>query len=185
MKNTSKLLSLILALVMVFSFAACGGDKEKPEDPSKAPASSEAPTEAKKTDGPEIRDVTGKFEFSEFSFKVNGKELKNADFKDAKVYKITVETVNSKGNSSEATYSGYAIRDVLKAAGVENATKIKAVANDGYEVEYTITDENAPYSLLAIEKDKEVSGDGTVWFAPCLETVSQNFARSVVEIVAE
>ena len=129
--------------------------------------------------------LTGKFEFSEFSFKVNGKELKNADFKDAKVYKITVETVNSKGNSSEATYSGYAIRDVLKAAGVENATKIKAVANDGYEVEYTITDENAPYSLLAIEKDKEVSGDGTVWFAPCLETVSQNFARSVIEIVAE
>ena len=185
MKNTSKLLSLILALVMVFSIAACGKDKEKPEDPSKAPASSEAPTESKKTDGPEIRDVTGKFEFSEFSFKVNGKELKNADFKDAKVYKITVETVNSKGNSSEATYSGYAIRDVLKAAGVENATKIKAVANDGYEVEYTITDENAPYSLLAIEKDKEVSGDGTVWFAPCLETVSQNFARSVIEIVAE
>ena len=111
--------------------------------------------------------------------------IKNADMADASVYKITVETINSKGNASEDTYGGYAIKDVLKVAGCPDATKITAVANDGYEVEFELTDENAPYSLVAIEKNKEVGEDGTVFFAPCLSKTTGDYAKLVVELKAE
>lgn len=186
----TKLLSLVMALVMMFSLAACGGTADTDPTTTEAPKTTEAPTKADDTadapeGAPEIKDATGKFTVPEFSFKVNGKEIKNADMADASVYKITVETVNSKGNASEDTYGGYAIKDVLAAAGCPDATKIIAVANDGYEVEFELTDENAPYSLVAIEKNKEVGEDGTVFFAPCLETVTGKYARLVVEFKAE
>ena len=186
MKRTSKILSLVLALVMVFSFAACA--QQTPEEPSTEAPKTEAPKEEapseEKKDGPEIK-APKNMEFEAFSFKVNGKEINNEALKDCQPYKITVETTNSKGNTAEATYGGYAIKDVLAAAGVENATKITAIANDGYEVEYEITDENAAYTLIAIEKDRELGEDGTVWLAPCFETVAQNYAKLVVEIKAE
>lgn len=185
----SKILAIVLALVMVLSFAACASKPvEKPA--TKAPVSTEAPTKAETPaapeGAPEIKDATAKITFADFSFKVNGKEITNKDLEGCSIYKITVETVNSKGNASENTYGGYAIKDVLKAAGCADATKITAVCNDGYETDaYTITDENAPYTLLAIEKDKELGEDGTVWFAPCLEEIASGYAKLVVEIVAE
>ena len=39
--------------------------------------------------------------------------------------------------------------------------------------------------LVAIEKDKELGEDGTVWVAPCTETSAKSYAKLVVEIVAE
>ena len=87
--------------------------------------------------------------------------------------------------ASEDTYGGYAIKDVLKAAGCEDATKIVAIANDGYEVEFELTEENAPYSLVAIEKNKEVGEDGTVFFAPCLSETTGDYAKMVIEFTAE
>lgn len=186
----TKLLALVMSLVMMFSLAACGGTTEDTTTTT-TPTTTEAPKETEADDAntpegaPEIKDATGKFEMADFSFKVNGKEITNAELKDASIYKITVETTNSKGNTSEATYGGYAIKDVLAAAGCPDATKITAVCNDGYESEYTIDDTNAAYTLVAIEKDKELGEDGTVFFAPCLETVSSNYAKMVVEIKAE
>lgn len=187
----TKLLALVMSLVMMFSLAACGGTADEDTTTTTKPTTTEAPKEAVSEESnapegaPEIKDATGKFEMPEFSFKVNGKEITNAEMKDASVYKITVETVNSKGNASEDTYGGYAIKDVLAAAGCPDATKITAVANDGYEVEFELTEENAPYSLVAIEKNKEVGEDGTVFFAPCLETTSGKYAKLVVELKAE
>lgn len=181
----SKVLALVLSLIMVFSFAACGSTPEEPSTTAPtttAPATTEA---GKPENAPEVKDATGKFEFDAFSFKVNGKVVDNAAMKDAHIYKITVETVNKKGNATENTYGGYAIKDVLAAAGCPDATKLTITANDGYEVSFEVTDENAAYSLVAIEKDKEMGEDGTVWFAPCLETVASNYAKCVVEITAE
>ncbi len=185
----TKLLALVMSLVMMFSFAACGTASDEDTTTTTKPTTTEAPTtEAADTapeGAPEIKDATGKFTVPDFTFKVNGKEITNAEMKDASVYKITVETVNSKGNTSEDTYGGYAIKDVLAAAGCPDATKIVAIANDGYEVEFELTEENAPYSLVAIEKNKELGEDGTVWFAPCLETTSSNYAKMVIEFTAE
>ncbi|MDD6808438.1 MAG: hypothetical protein PUD72_08380 [Oscillospiraceae bacterium] len=184
----SKVLALVLSLVMVFSFAACSAPAEDTPTTTAAPTTTEAPSKADTNapaDAPEIKDATDKVTFDAFSFKVNGKVIDNAAMKDASIYKIKVETVNSKGNASENTYGGYAIKDVLKAAGCPDATKLTITANDGYEVEFEITDENAAYSLVAIEKDKEMGEDGTVWFAPCLEKTASNYAKLVVEITAK
>ncbi len=51
MKNSKKLLALLLAVAMVFALAACGGNKapapsEAPDTPSEAPVESQAPEEA-------------------------------------------------------------------------------------------------------------------------------------------
>ncbi len=183
-----RIIALVLSLVMVLSFAACAGEKAPAKDPTtKAPATeapTEAPTEKEEPESafPEIkeRDMT----FESFTFKVNGKEVKNDTLADAPTYKITVTTVNSKGNENENTYGGYAMLDVLKAAGVENPTKVTAICSDGYEVEYTIDAETSDWLLVAIEKDKEL-GENGVWVAPCTDTVSQNYARDVVELKAE
>ena len=40
-------------------------------------------------------------------------------------------------------------------------------------------------TIIAIEKDKELGKDGTIWVAPCLETSSSAYCKLVVEIVAE
>lgn len=187
----TKLLALVMSLVMMFSLAACGGAADEDTTTTTAPTTTEAPAteaadDANAPEGaPEIKDATGKFTVADFSFKVNGKEITNADMADASVYKITVETINSKGNASEDTYGGYAIKDVLAAAGCPDATKIVAIANDGYEVEFELTEENAPYSLVAIEKNKEVGEDDTVFFAPCLSTTTGDYAKMVVEFTAE
>ena len=181
-------LAVFISVLMVFAFAAC----------SKAPAA-ETPTEAPSTEAPstpadepsapegapELSDCTGKFEFAAFSFKVNDVEINNDLMKDATMWKVKdLETVNSKGNASTNTYSGYAIKDVLKAAGCPDATDLTFTCNDGYEIKFTLTDDNAPYCLVAIEKDKENAEEG-VFFAPCLEETSSNYAKNVVSITAK
>ncbi|NLL63471.1 MAG: hypothetical protein GX241_04420 [Ruminococcaceae bacterium] len=177
----------MLALIMALSLVACKKPAVPAEpDQSKAPVSEqEKPASEAPEDAPEIKDVTGKFEVAEFKIKVNGKELKTADFKDCSVYKIATSAVNKTGTVKEDTYSGYAIKDVLKVAGAPDATKITVKASDGYEVDFEITEENAPYILLAFEKNKEVAEDGTLWVAPCLEKVTQNYCKSVVEIIVK
>lgn len=134
---------------------------------------------------PEISDKTDKVTFSDYSFKVNGAEVTNATLEGLSIYKITVNVTNSKGATSESTYTGYKLADVLKAAGVESYTTVKAVANDGYETSLTVESANSDYTLLAIEKDKELGEDGTVWVAPCEETSSGSYCKLVVEVVAE
>ncbi len=184
----SKILALVMALVMVFAFAACSN---APASEPTTEAPTEAPTDAPVADAPEgapeIKDATDKVTFEAFSFMVNGQEVTNETLKDCPIYKITVETINSKGNAKEATYGGYAIKDVLKAAGCEDATKINVKCNDGHESDtpYEITEENAPYILVAIEKNKELGEDGTVWLAPCLEETSEYYSKLVTELVVE
>ena len=93
--------------------------------------------------------------------------------------------VNKNGNASEATYTGYKLIDVLAAVGITEYTTVKAIANDGYESELTAEQATSEYTLIAIEKDKELGEDGTIWVAPCLETSSSEYCKLVVEIVAE
>ncbi len=134
---------------------------------------------------PDKQDKTDKVTFGDFSFKVNGNDVTNATLEGLSIFKVAVTVVNSKGESSDATYTGYVLADVLNACGIENAAAVKAVANDGYEVELTAEQIASEYTIVAIEKDKETGEDGTVWVAPCTETVSGSYAKCVVEIAAE
>ncbi len=134
---------------------------------------------------PEIQDKTDKVTFEAFSFKVNGAEVTNETLDGLHIYKIDATATNSKGESSTSTYTGYRLSDVLAAAGVTDYTTVKAVANDGYETELALESANSEYTLVAIEKDKELGEDGTIWVAPCLEESSSAYCKLVVEIVAE
>ncbi len=134
---------------------------------------------------PDKQDKTDKVTFDAFSFKVNGKEVTNDTLKDLSIYKVTVSTENSKGEVSEATYTGYVLADVLKACGIENAATVKAVANDGYASELTADQIASEFTIVAIEKDKALGDDGTIWVAPCTETSSKSYCKLVVEITAE
>lgn len=137
------------------------------------------------TDAPELSDKTDKVTFADFCFKVNGQEVTNATLEGQRIYKVSVNVTNKKGVTSEASYTGYKLIDVLAACGVTEYTSVKVVANDGYETELTAEQAVSEYTLIAIEKDKELGEDGTVWVAPCLETESGAYCKLVVEIVAE
>ncbi|MCL2517787.1 MAG: hypothetical protein FWF15_04410 [Oscillospiraceae bacterium] len=145
------------------------------------------PTDAAAPSGelPEILDRTDKVEFEPYSFLVNGKTVTNDTLAGLKIYKITAVTVNKSGDQVEAGYTGYKLADVLNACGLNGYTKVKAIANDGYETELSGDLITSDYTLVAIEKDKELGEGGTVWLAPCSETSSGTYCKLVVEITAE
>jgi len=134
---------------------------------------------------PEILDRTDKVEFAPYSFLVNGVEVTNDTLAGLSIYKISATTVNNAGESSTADYTGYKLADVLEACGVTGAVTVKAIANDGYESEIAAELIDSEYTLVAIEKDKELGEEGTIWLAPCSETSSKSFCKLVVEITAE
>ncbi len=92
---------------------------------------------------------------------------------------------NKNGETSESTYTGYMLFDVLKACGIDSPSSVKAIANDGYETELTPELASSEYTLVAIEKDKETGEDGTIWLAPCSETTASSYCKLVVEITAQ
>lgn len=134
---------------------------------------------------PGILDRTDKVEFAAFSFLVNGEEVTNETLDGLSIYKIDATTVNSAGESSVSGYTGYKLADVLEVCGITDAKSVTAVANDGYENELVGDLISSDYTLISIEKDKELGEDGTVWLAPCSETSSKSFSKLVVEIKAE
>jgi len=134
---------------------------------------------------PEILDRTGKVEFEPYSFLVNGVEVTNDTLAGLKIFKITAVTINKSGDSVEAGYTGYKLADVLDACGLSGYTKVTAVANDGYKTELSGDLISSDHTLVAIEKDKALGDDGTIWVAPCSETASNVYCKLVVEITAE
>ena len=158
---------------------------EKPEGIDNTMVEDTEPTEEPDASVPELADKTDKVTFDSFSFKVNGQEVTNATLEGLRIYKVTVNVVNKNGNASQATYTGYKLIDVLAALNITDYSTVKAIANDGYESELTAEQAVSEYTLIAIEKDKELGEDGTIWVAPCLETSSSEYCKLVVEIVAE
>lgn len=129
---------------------------------------------------PDKQDKTEKVTFGDYCFKVNGKDVKNADLDGLSIYKIKVVTENSKGTRSESSYTGYLLSDVMEKLGLTGT--VKAVADDGYESELTAEQTASEFTLIAIEKDKETGKNGTVWVAPCEESSSSAYCKGVVEI---
>ncbi|PKM72989.1 MAG: hypothetical protein CVU91_08195 [Firmicutes bacterium HGW-Firmicutes-16] len=152
---------------------------------SAAPASESSAAPAAAGGLPEIQDKTGKVEFAAFSFLLNGTAVANDTLKDLHVYKITVSVTDKSGALSESTYAGYKLADVLTACGVASPASVTVKANDGYETELTAELITSEYTLVAIEKDKTVGDDGTIWVAPCSETASSSYCKLVTEITAK
>ena len=151
------------------------------EQPAETPE--EVPSDA--AAAPELSDKTDKVTFADFCFKVNGQEVTNATLEGQRIYKVSVNVTNKKGETSEVGYTGYKLIDVLAALGITDYTTVKVIANDGYETELTAEQAASEYTLIAIEKDKEMGEDGTIWVSPCLETSSSAYCKLVVEIIAE
>ena len=152
---------------------------------SAAPETEEGSELALTGELPEIQDRTDKVEFAPFSFLVNGTAVTNDTLKGLSIYKITVVVEDKSGALSESTYTGYKLSDVLKACGISSAASVKVKANDGYESELAAELIDSEYTLVAIEKDKEVGEGGTIWVAPCSETSAKSFCKLVVEITAK
>lgn len=153
-----------------------------------AGGSSEEKTETKEEiafpQDPISEDKTDKINFGDFCFKINGQEITNADLEGLHIYRNTVVTKNSKDVVSQSKYSGYVLKDVLDKLGI-SASKVVAIASDGYQNELASEYLNDPLTIIAIEKDKEVGKDGTVWLAPCSDNASGSYAREVVEFIVE
>ncbi len=134
---------------------------------------------------PDVSDKTGKITFTDYKFKINGKDVTNADLDGLNIYKAIVTVQNSKGKISEQTYSGYVLKDVLDRLGLAGAKSVKVIASDGYESEIDSEDLESDITLIAIEKDKATSDDGSVWLAPCAQTSSGKYIKGVFEIVTK
>ena len=159
-------------------------DFTSPLAPSKSEEKTEATEEIAFPQDPVSEDKTDKIKFGDFAFKINGQVITNADLEGLKIFRNTVVTKNSKDVVSQNKYSGYVLKDVLDKLGI-TATKVTAVAADGYNNELATELIDNPLTIIAIEKDKEVGKDGTVWLAPCSENASGSYAREVIELIVE
>jgi len=159
-----KSLSLLLALVLVFSLAACGQKME--ETPAGATAE-------------EVKGVT----VPAFSVTVNGVTVDQTAMASYPMYSVQATSTNSAGTESTVTYVGFAMSDVIKAAGLTEAyIWLEATADDGYTV--TVKDEAvmANTTLLAMTKDGEPFA-GSPWLAPCSSKTTGDYLKSCVSIL--
>lgn len=95
---------------------------------------------------------------------------------------------NSKGETSEADYSGVHWSELAKALNFDPDTTVTLVASDGYEVVLTSDILNDPDSLFAITQDGapiESEGDGKVWFCASENFTANYWVKYVAKIVIE
>lgn len=150
--NMKKVLAVLLAMIMVFSFAACGGksDGGKKDD---TPAKDELLVEKKGVTIPA------------FEIKVGGVKITNEEMADYPIYEASVTSTNSSGTTSTVVYIGFKVNDAVKAAGLEGtAGKLTATADDGYAVE--IENGASENNMIAISKDG-TQFKSFPWFIPC------------------
>ena len=122
-----KILSMILVLVLVMSLAACGG---APTETTGAPKETTAPAATNPAPvAEEVRGVT----IPNFAIMINGVKVDNTMMAAYPTYSVTANSINSSGTASTTTYVGFAMTDVLAAAGLtEKYIWLEATADDGY-----------------------------------------------------
>ena len=177
-----KAISLILALAMTLALTACGGNREPAASGSPENSPSAGTPSAGAPSTPEIREVEAAV--PAFAIKVNGVEITHETMAGCAVYEIRTTTVNSAGTESTVTYTGFALSDVLEAAGVTGYTSVTATAGDGYAVEVSAEVAGAPTTLMAIAKDG-VQFSEYPWFAPCSSGVTGDYLKGMVAITLD
>jgi len=166
MKN--RILALLLALAMVFCFAACGEKQEQKKE--------EAPTVSVEA----VKGVT----IPEFKIKICGVKITNEDLAAYDLYKYASNTVNSSGTNKSNVYIGFKMADVLEACGITGTFgKATVVATDGYEVVYegNLLADNC---FIAISKDGALGKNGP-WFAPCESGTTGDYIQDLSKIEIE
>jgi len=192
--NTKKILTLLLAAVMVLSLCACGktaapaassSDAKAEATAAPAPATeapaaeAEATAEPAKVEAVEVRGVT----VPAFSITVNGIAVDNEMMAAYPVYSCEVTTTNSSGTVSTNTFAGFAVKDVLDAAGLTGQyIWLEATADDGYAVTYTAADLMDNTTLVAISRDG-TQFKSSPWFAPCASVTTGDYLKGCVSIL--
>lgn len=170
-----RIISLLLVLMLVFSFAACS--KSEPETTPTPDATETTPA------GPVAEEVKG-VTIPEFSITVNDVTVDNNAMVAYPVYSVQAFSINSSGTESTVTYIGFAMSDVLAAAGLTGTyTALDATADDGYAVEFT-GDVMANTTLLAISKNGEQFATSP-WFAPCSSETTGDYLKNCVAITVK
>ena len=171
-----KILSLILVLALALSLVACGtAPAETTGDPeTTAPAATNPAPVAE-----EVKGVT----IPEFAIMINGVKVDNVMMAAYPTYSVTAFSINSSGTESTTTYVGFAMTDVLAAAGLtENYIWLEATADDGYAIEITGEIVTASTTLLAITKNGEQFKTAP-WFAPCGSETTGDYLKNMVSIL--
>jgi len=157
-RDMKKLLLLIISIILIAGLAACGN--------SGGPA-------AAKVDGVEI---------PPFSFMVEDQEITDAVMAAYPVYSVETTSTNTYGTTTTRVYIGYAVSDVLEAAGItETFSTLVTLADDGYTVSVSRDVAMKPTTLIAISEDGKVFKKGP-WFAPCVSDVSPDYLRDLALI---
>lgn len=173
-----KILSMILVLALALSLAACGGTPAAPA----APETTDPTDPAQTRPAPVAEEVKG-ITVPEFAIMINGVRVDNVMMADYPTYSVTAFSINSSGTESTTTYVGFAMTDVLAAAGLtENYIWLEATADDGYAIEMTGDIITAPTTLLAITKNGEQFKNAP-WFAPGSSETTGDYLKNVVSIL--
>lgn len=171
-----KILSLLLALALALSLAACG---TAPAETTGAP---ETTAPAATNPAPVAEEVKG-VTIPEFAIMINGVKVDNVMMAAYPTYSVTAFSINSSGTESTTTYVGFAMTDVLAAAGLtENYIWLEATADDGYAIEITGEIVTASTTLLAITKNGEQFKTAP-WFAPCGSETTGDYLKNMVSIL--
>lgn len=170
-----KILSMILVLALALSLAACGA---APAETTAAPETAPAETRP----APVAEEVKG-ITVPEFAIMINGVKVDNVMMAAYPTYSVTAFSINSSGTESTTTYVGFAMTDVLAAAGLtENYIWLEATADDGYAIEMTGDIITAPTTLLAITKNGE-QFKAAPWFAPGSSETTGDYLKGMVSIL--
>ena len=161
-----KSLSLILALILIFSLVACGQQAAKPSAAA----------------GPVAEEVKG-VTIPAFSVTVNGVTVNQETMASYPMYSVQATSTNSAGTESTTTYVGFAMSDVIAAAGLkETYVWLEAAADDGYKVTITGDKVAAPTTLLAMTRDGDPFATSP-WFAPCTSATTGDYLKGCVSIL--
>jgi len=156
----------MIAILLAAGLAACGNGPAKAED---------GPV-AEKVDGVEV---------PAFSFKVSETEITDKDMALYPVYSVETTSTNTYGTTTTRVYVGYAISDILDAAGAaDDFSTLVTLADDGYTVSVSRGIAMEPTTLAAISEDGKPFKKG-LWFAPCISDVSPDYLRDLALIRLE
>lgn len=171
-----KILSMMLVLALALSLAACG------TAPAQTTGAPETTAPAATTPAPVAEEVKG-VTIPAFAIMINGVKVDNTMMAAYPTYSVTANSVNSSGTASTTTYVGFAMTDVLAAAGLtEKYIWLEATADDGYAIEVTGEIVTASTTLLAVTKNGEQFKTAP-WFAPCSSGTTGDYLKNMVSIL--
>ena len=111
-----RMTALLLSLAMLLALCACGGETGTPD--TQTPAGDTPAAESPQTGGEPVAEEVKGVTIPSFTINVNGTDITNETMAEYPVYQVQATSVNSAGTESTCVYVGFALSDVLAAAGV-------------------------------------------------------------------